>query len=202
MNTGQTHRILNLIRRQKREIIFQVDISQENREESNIRIPLEQNIELQNKINQILVEELPNRLNAIYGIKTEVIIKETRTGSLIVIFGVLLSAYTIISNFAAFYESAELIRDEIERLFEGSLNALGRFETEVEIRYPTQSIFRELEYHQKQRGNRKIKPQYGEMVSLGQTRDGFFYFLLILSMIQFIAIGLLLYIAVTKTYFP
>lgn len=127
----------------------------------------------------------------------EVSIKGVRSSSLLVFFGVMLTAYNILSSFRDFYDSMHLIRREAERLLEAALKRFGELDINVSILHPSVNNRGDLEdfLH--------VPRFYGTPIYRTDRpyRDGFFYFLLIFCLFQLIVIGLLVYGAVVKTYF-
>jgi len=69
---------------------------------------------------------------------------------------------------------------------------MGEFDISVRTRYPVSAnpYWRAL-----------AMQSSAELTALGQRRDGFFYFLLVMVIVQFAAIALVVYGAVIRTYF-
>jgi hypothetical protein len=194
----------------QREVIFEARIeyrTSERRITENSKI---QHIE--ESVKQTLIVDLPKDLDLLFGVKAKIHIRGTRYGSLSVFFGAILAAYGILSAYKDFWDSVELIRQQAEDLLNNTLNRGGRreFNIRVSTRYPMgyrrsllqrdvaillHDIRHELVFRARDRD--QVRPY--EMYR--PRRDGLFYFLLILCIIESAVIGLLVYGAVMQVYF-
>jgi hypothetical protein len=189
----------------KQEVIFEAKVEYSENDRS-IREGKE-NHRIEEVVVRTLTLHLPRDLDLLFGLKVDIYIKGTRYGSLSVFFGAVLAAYGILSGYKGFYESAKLIREQAEDILEAALSRLGEFRVDVSTRYPSMETLNSMWFKKFKKYTRDpfeaellaaTMPPY-EMYQL--RRDGFFYFLLALSIVELVVIGLLVYGAVIKTYF-
>jgi hypothetical protein len=122
-----------------------------------------------------------------------------RTGSLSVFFAVSVFGLSALSRYKNLYDSIELIRTQADYVLESLKDRFGNLRVLVSTRYPHMQnpydrhslLHREL-----------LLDDLALPSSFSHRRDGFFYFLLIWSIISLVLIGILVYAAVRKTYFP
>ena len=124
----------------RREIIFEATIEYEYDRSSQQRKLLlessEQYRQIQDAVTQTLTTNLPRDLEIAFGMRVEITIKAIQSGSLIVIFGAILSTYEILSSFKDFSDSIQLIRDEANKHIRVAVRKFGSFDTNVLVRYP------------------------------------------------------------------
>lgn len=194
--------------RWKREAIFEARIERMGHADSEqSSISDEELRRIEEVVVRTLTVDLPTDLERLFGVEAEIHIKGTRYGSLSVFFGAVVGAYVILSRYKGFYESVELIRQQAKDLLKAALRRLGRFSVDVYTRYPSVRALESGWF----RGLRKHIPAPFLAEFLSATwppnegyrprRDGFFYFLLTLCIVELVVIGLLVYGAVMKTYF-
>ena len=146
---------------------------------------------------------LPPEFANIRGARVESEYITDHEGSLIILFGIVLTSYEIIYNYKAFYESYDLIRSQCQSV----LNKV--FEKQLPASFDV-SVTYEGSGANDQKGN--VSPQWSEKLKnympnssapsqFPGRRDGFFYYLLCLNIILLIIIAVLVFKAVNKTYF-
>jgi hypothetical protein len=91
-------------------------------------------------------------------------------------------------------QAHQLIDHELEERFEGGYHSI------VEIEYPLFPEGRKYVIYPEEDYDRSL--YYDTSVLSRQRRHGFFYYLLVLSTVSLAIIGLLVYGAVAKVYFP
>jgi hypothetical protein len=168
------------------QIILEVEISTQD-EEEEIWLDNTKD-EIVHDIEQALTTELPRRFAEIYGMQIQVRLRYVGTGSIVMVFGVLIGGYTLVSQYQDFVDSLILIRNQAKSLIEAILRRLRGYRrtyVRVDVRHIPSVAY--------MRGYREIGPLY--------HRDAFFYFLLILCVIQFAFIIALVAGAVIQTYF-
>jgi len=166
---------------------------------------------LQQKVETLIQERLPADLMDLFGIDAEIKVQGARFGSLLVVFSVLLSGYTLIASYKGFYDSIQLIKEHCELLLRKLLREQyphRKFNISMETRYPTLPDPYELSSPFRFWERRGIHPSKLPWELWGSAaphhsrrRDGFFWFLLILCVLLLAALGLLVYAAVVQTYF-
>ena len=172
--------------------------------------------ELVTDVSSIITDRLPADLADIFGvdIKTRVI-GDPRYGSISIFFGVVLSGFTVIASYKSFFDSIKLIEEHCQLLIRGLLQDKyrGQLFANVSRRYPKLDDPRDMYLPKSLRrffGGKGFGPgiedYFLELSQLdgiqGKKRDGFFWFLLSLCIILLIIVGILVYAAVVKTYFP
>lgn len=180
----------------ERKVIYSAEIgltSGETIEEEDMTGPVE----------EIILHRLPADMEKIFGIEVKTRILATQHSSLIIFFEAVFTGFSLIANYKNFHDSALLLKRHFERLikslseqrFDKRLYSIIRFE------YP---YFSEHEHGiSLSREDRYFSDEFPGLITLPtQRRDGFFYFLLVLSIVSLTIIGLLVYGAVVKTYFP
>ncbi len=169
--------------------------------------------ELVADIGNVITERLPVDLANIFGLHVKTRIVQTRYGSVTVFFGVLLSGFTLIANYKGFYDSIQLIRKHCELLLEGLIRSKydGELHSNVNVDHPKLDDPREMRFPRRLRHwldhyPPEIAEAMWEFGSFGSAnrgrRDAFFWFLLVLNIILLVALGIIVYGAVVKTYFP
>jgi hypothetical protein len=185
----------------RREIIFEATIEYEYDHSTQRKLLLEssddQYRQIQEVVTQTLTTDLPKDLQIAFGMRVEINIKAVQSGSLIVIFGAILSTYEILSSFKDFSDSIQLIREEANKLIRVAVRKFGSFDTNVLVRYP--KIKDDHDMMRRMRMDIEFQNAWRELYR--SRYDGFFYFLLVLCVIQFLIIALLVYGAVIRTYF-
>ena len=157
-------------------------------------------------MNRALTDDLSRDLEILFGVNIDVQIKGTREGSLIVFFGAVVAGVSALSRYKNLYDSVALIQNQAPRVIHAALNGFGNFNVGVHAVDPT---LNSLE-HSRYRKWRRHLPFYEESLrdsldaddsQARHRRDGFFWFLLALCVLEGIALGMLVYMAVLKTYF-
>lgn len=155
----------------------------------------------------VISNDLPNEMEEIFGLPIKTKIIAIRDGSILIFFRVILNAITFISSYKSFFDSVNLIKSQCKRLLYHRLkDEFGEeFDVSISEEYP---IFPEPPYRYLYKlFGRKIpfEPEVFPELLFGSTqkkRDGLFYYLIIFNIIILILIGILVYAAVVKTYFP
>jgi len=179
----------------KREVIFQADIEGQDK---NFSISAN-NSEFVAAVREALETTLPKDMREIYDMQVDVRIKAVRTGSLTVFFAVAVAGLSALSRYKNLYDSVELIRTQADTVLESLKDRFGDLRVSVNTRYPRlQSPYdrhHPLKYEM-------FLEELGLPASPPSRRDAFFYFLLAWGVISLVVIGVLVYAAVRKTYFP
>ena len=179
----------------KREFILQADIEGRN---DNVSLS-EHNSEFVAAVREALQTALPNDMREIYDMRVDVRIKAIRTGSLTVFFAVTVAGLSALSRYKNLYDSIELIRTQADTVLESLKDRFGDLRVSVSTRYPHlhNPYDRHHSLHHEMFFDELALPDLPR-----HRRDGFFYFLLIWGVISLLVIGVLVYAAVRKTYFP
>jgi hypothetical protein len=179
----------------KNEIIFEAHV--EYYDSDKMRLTLE-NREIEEIVKRSLSEDLPRDMDTLFGLNVDVRVIAAREGSLTVFFGAVILG---ISRYKSLYDSIKLIQEQGTRILEAALRNRGRFSINVRARQPSMDSL-------EMSGVRWFRKHWPEPFDFRMTanepfmsRDGFFYFLLVLCILEGMAIGLLVYKAVVKTYF-
>lgn len=172
-------------------------------------------ISLEDEIKDVISSRLPSDMAQIYGLTIKTRMITTRYSSITVFFGVLLSGFTLIANYKGFYDSIQLIREHLKLLLAGRLHEKSGedFDITVSIEQPQLDNPRESHFPIDLRRFSKhmhFDPEFAEVLGLWQLtalqrhkrRDAFFWFLLIFCILLIAILGLLVFAAVKKTYFP
>lgn len=168
-------------------IVFKAHISTK-RKEDNYIFKFEGD-KIDHTATSALLQELPGELENIYGLKVSIKVNHVRKGSLVIFFTVILTAYSIISSYKGFYESIELIKKQSADLLEMRLQELDpSLIVEVTTVNPNHN----------EHGLTAKRPF--NVVSKIVANNCFFYFLLILSIVEFIAIAWMVHFAIIRTY--
>jgi len=166
---------------------------------------------LQKKVERIIQERLPADLMDLFGIDAQIKVQGARFGSLLVVFSVLLSGYTLIASYKSFYDSIQLIKEHCQLLLKKLLReeySHRSFNVSVDTRYP--ALPNPYDLHPGSRLSKMLGFPLSELPSAlwapdlsreHPRRDGFFWFLLVLCVLLLVALGVLVYAAVVKTYF-
>ena len=205
----------------KREIVMSatVDYSHEARSKGQsigpkTRFEDNSNSKLEDEVKEIISSRLPSDMAQIYGMTLRTRVITTKYGSLIVFFGVLLSGFTFIANYKGFFDSIHLIREHLGLLLTGRLRERfsDQLEISVSVEYPKLDDPREMRFPSELRRlfrHMPFEPEFSEafnfwqlMAHRPQRRDAFFWFLLLISLSLIGVVGVLVFAAVKKTYFP
>jgi len=171
-----------------------------------LRIDDKQNREIEQLVSRALTKDLPRDLETIFDVNIDVQIKGTRAGSIIVFFGAVIAGVSALSRYKNLYDSVVLIQNQAPRVIQAALNAPDKYSVSVSAVDPSE---RSLE-DPRHRWWRRHAPFPVEFLSDGfgaddshapNRRDGFFWFLLALCILEGVALGMLVYMAVLKTYF-
>ncbi len=147
-----------------------------------------------------LTETLPQDLNAIFGLSVSVEIKGIRPGSIVVFFSAVIGGLGILSRYKSLYDSIELIRQQADRVLDAVLNS-NTYSVSVSAVHPNPETARRWF---RRRFDHPFAEDFADSAfnqPYSNARDGFFWFLLVLTIIETFVIGLLVYRAVWKTYF-
>jgi len=147
----------------------------------------------------VMLEDLPRDVNELYGFEIALRHLGTRGGSLLLFYEVIASGLGAISSYADFVDSMNLIRTHAKRLLDHGLERERDLEIGVRCEWPNCEGEERYLKEFYGRGSRPL-PFLVQSESRAK-RDGFFYFLLCLCIIQAALIYALLYVAVKKTYF-
>jgi hypothetical protein len=189
----------------KKEFVFEAHIRAQD-DDRDFLIEKE-GMQLEQAVIKTLTVDLPNELDHLFGIKITVYIKGTRYGSLSVFFGVVLATYSVLSGYKGLYESINLIGDQATALLNPIVSRYGKYSVYVKSRYPALNNPDDWEhkiekYFFHPGGPRRLAAALASQFDENHIRrDGFFYFLLVFSIIELAAIILLVYGAIAKTYF-
>ncbi|NOT55385.1 MAG: hypothetical protein HOP18_12330 [Deltaproteobacteria bacterium] len=179
----------------KREFILQADIEGRDTDYSLSK----NNSEFVAAVRDALETSLPKDMREIYDMRVDVHIKAIRTGSLSVFFAVAVLGLSALSRYKNLYDSVELIRTQADTVLESLKDRFGDLRVSVTTRYP----HLHSPYDRHHLKNHELFLDELALPDLPRhRRDAFFYFLLAWSIISLIVIGLLVYAAVRKTYFP
>jgi hypothetical protein len=191
-----------IMARRKNELIFQAAIDYSD--SRNMKLDRSENSEVEQQVRRALTEDLPHDMDTIFGITVDVQIKGTRDGSIVVFFGAVVAGISALSRYKNLYDSVVLIQNQACRVIQAALNGAGRYNVNVRAVDPNPESLED-----RFRWWRKHAPfpmdfmphSIGEAGSGRANRDGFFWFLLALCILEGIGLGLLVYRAVMKTYF-
>jgi hypothetical protein len=164
---------------------------------------------------EIITDTLPFEMKKIFGIEVRTNILSTDYGSIILFFSAILTGVNLFANYKNLYDSIELIKEHTNRLIEKklSIDYGKRFDVTTKIEYSPypQPIFERFDKIFRRRRKDIDIPleEFPELFYINvpanygnRKRDGFFYFLLSLTIVLLIIVGILVYGAVIKTYFP
>jgi hypothetical protein len=161
---------------------------------------------------RVIKKELPENIEKIFSISIETEIVGIRRGSFIILFGIIFSSYSIISNYANFFESVELIKKQCKLLFNDALKyefkngvSTNEFEKDFEI---TISIESPILIGPREELNRNWFDQLRRYVpitlpssQIPGRRDEYFYYLIAISIVILVLLGILVYKTLRMTYF-
>jgi hypothetical protein len=195
-----------MLRRQRREVVFEARV--ESAEKGARLTPSGENGSVEDTVIRTLTAELPGEMRRLFGVEVEIHIKGTRYGSLSVFFGAVLTAYGLLSGYKGFSESMNLIRQQADDLLTGALRRLGSYSVNVYERYPGTEELDDWSPRYRWLRRRYPPDLVGEILARAEPtyevvpprRDGFFYFLLTLCIVEMAAMGLLVWRAVVHTY--
>jgi hypothetical protein len=177
-----------------REFIFKASLTQKG---SNNPFPsIEEGFET--AVQDALTKTLPRDMKEIFGVEISVDIKAVKHGSLTLFFGVIVAGLSALSRYKTVYDSIELIGQQAESVLESLRTRYGQFNIGVQAVYPR--LRDPFDRHHPLRHEMFLE-EVGFSTAPQSRRDGFFYFLLIWSIISLFVIGALVYAAVIKTYF-
>lgn len=164
---------------------------------------------------EIITDTLPFEMKKIFGIEVKTNILSTNYGSIIFFFSAVLTGVNLLANYKNLYDSIELIRKQTARLLMNrlSIDYGDRFEVSANIEYSSYSEPLFERFHKTFRRRSKhmdiLLEEFPELIYMSspfkygnRNRDGFFYFLLSVTIVLSIIVGILVYGAVVKTYFP
>lgn len=150
---------------------------------------------------------LPAEMHELFGIPVTSRVMRFQNGSIEIVFGVVLGAASFLSGYAGFFDSIELIKKQATSILSRLLNEQygGGFSLSTDtlwprMRDPYDSPFRFL--------RRRFGPFEEDLLPFlasGNSeprRDAFFWFLLISNIGLVIVVGVLVWGAVRKVYFP
>ena len=178
-----------------KEIILQANLSQSGKN----HFLSERGSEFETAVKNALISDLPRDMREIYGVEIAVEIKAIRYGSLIVFYGVLVAGLSALSRYKNLYDSIELIRKQSSTVLGALKQNYDEFNINISTAYPR--LPDPYDRHHSMHHEMFIE-ELG-IPSLPHTRrDAFFYFLLGWSILSLVVIGILVYAAVRKTYFP
>lgn len=129
----------------------------------------EYQIPLTEEITRGLLRELGNMSSRDFTVE----IIETSPGSITVLFGVLFSAYTVFATYKDFFESINMIRNQVRNLVFGIINRNTRRQIRVKVYVNVVDV----------QGTVGIEKSNAVMVGISSSRDAFFYFLFVLCII-------------------
>jgi len=172
---------------------------------------IEKETDLEGSIQLALTRDLPAELSRIYDVEVEVRVIEIRPGgSVEVFFGAIVAGLGVISSYSDLVDSIKLIRKHASAVLGRTLRRRLREDIDVslEVQFP------EIEEWDRRTLLRRIKGGFpgGEEIArllelTPQTivapprRDGFFWFLLVSTVLLFGIVAVLVGGAVVKTYF-
>jgi hypothetical protein len=167
---------------------------------------------LRDEVERVIEHRLPSDLEELFGVEAEIRVRACRYGSLSVFFSVLLTGAGLIASYKDFYDSIQLIREHCALLLRELLQDRyphRRFDVKVDLKHP--HLSNPYDGYMPQRYWKMRGPELTEALwPLGEppaalhrtSRDGFFWFLLVLCTLLLGALGVLVYAAVVQTYFP
>ena len=203
MRIAKFDTIICTVPRRKNEIIFQAKI--DYTDSRNRPLESDENPEVEQRVRRALTEDLPHDMDTIFGVTVDVQIKGTREGSITVFFGAVIAGVSALSRYKGLYDSVVLLQNQAQRVISSGLNDSNRYSVSVNAVDPTPDS---LEYPGYRWWRRHapfpmefLPPNLAGDSGARQARDGFFWFLLVLCILEAIALGLLVYRAVLKTYF-
>jgi hypothetical protein len=166
---------------------------------------------LEKEVTRVIQDRLPGDLMELFGIDAQIKVQGVRFGSLLVVFSVLLSGYSLLASYKDFHDSIQLIKEHCKLLLSKLLRDLyphRSFSVSVDTRYPTLPDPFELSSPLRFWERRGIHPAKLPWDLWGSAplrehprRDGFFWFLLGLCVLLLVALSVLVYAAVVQTYF-
>ena len=190
--------------RRKNEIIFEAKIDYSGT--GTLRVRDEQSPEIEERVNRALTRDLPSDLEILFGVNIDVQIKGRREGSLVVFFGAVIAGVSALSRYKNLYDSIVLIQNQAPRVIRKALNGSGTYSVGVQAVDPSERSLEDPRYRWWRRRSPfpedSLRDSFGADDSQARyPRDGFFWFLLALCILEGVALGMLVYMAVLKTYF-
>jgi hypothetical protein len=198
--------------RRKNEIIFEARIDYSDRRDLSLG-DIRESPEIEQRVTRVLTQDLPHEMETIFGMNIDVQIKGTRQGSILILFGAVIAGVSpllsALSRYKNLSDSVVLIKNQAERAIRTALNEqrIGTYSVDVEVVDPTE---RSLVEDTPRRWWRRHMPFPVEFMPdnfssedshARHRRDGFFWFLLALCILEGVAIAMLMYRAVINTYF-
>lgn len=160
---------------------------------------------LEGAVKAALKEELPKELEEIYNLKVKIEVLATRDGSLVAIFSAMVVAYGLISGYKDLWESVPLLRKHAAIvLHKVSKTFSPDIEVDVELLkmppMPSRHRVFKVWGHANESGDFFASGFYPSS-SPDRRRDGFFWFLLVATVLLFSFLVALVSGAVIRTYF-
>lgn len=154
-------------------------------------------------IEKVIETKLPKIIKRNYGIEIEAKLLGHEKGSVIATISIaLLGTYNFIAVYSDFVESLKVIQEQTRRLIHNEL-PVGKYMIFSKTDYVM--ISRDHDWNEPRSIFKKVKISENNNEDLNvivrNKRDGFFYFLLVSTILLFIAIALLVYKAVQTMYF-
>ncbi|HYL77618.1 MAG TPA: hypothetical protein VEU96_25615 [Bryobacteraceae bacterium] len=190
--------------RRKNEIIFEARV--EYSDKRNGKLDLHENSEVEQQIKRALTEDLPSHMETIFGVSVDVQIKSSGQGSITVFFGALVAGVSALSRYKNLYDSVILLQNQATRVIQAGLRGPGTYDVSVSAVDPSANSLEDG----RTRWWRRHAPfpmdfappsDWGDDSRSRHSRDGFFWFLLVLCILEGAALALLVYRAVLHTYF-
>jgi len=189
--------------RRKNEIIFQARIEYSDSRNKQM-LDREENPDIEQRARRALTEDLPHDMENIFGVNVDVQVKGTRDGSITLFFGAVIAGVGALSRYKSLYDSVQLIQNQAQRVI---IAALGdsRYSVSVNAVDPTPDALQDPRYRWWRRHGpfplEFLPASLADDPGVRRGRDGFFWFLLVLCILEGVTLGLLVYRAVLKTYF-
>jgi hypothetical protein len=173
--------------------------------QGTLRIGDGENPGIEERVNRALTQDLPRDLEILFGVNVDVQIKGTREGSLIVFFGAVIAGVSALSRYKNLYDSVVLIQNQAPRVIHAALNGSGEYSVGVHAVDPSERSLEDPRYRWWRRrapfSDEFLRDASGADDSQARhRRDGFFWFLLALCILEGLALGMLVYMAVLKTF--
>jgi len=204
------------MKRKRRELIFRATIEYGYEQRKQGRYLRLNNNELspqnlEHELRSIIITQLPNELQKIYGMTIDARLIEIQSGSIIVFFGAAITAFNLISNYSDFYESAKLIREHSQLLIQRMMYERYGEEFDVSIAEQYPALPDPDMIHPWWRIKKMFGKEFDDIMyhsawmnyssSSNTRRDGLFWFLLVFNILLLTALIILVWGAVAKTYF-
>lgn len=160
-------------------------------------------------------DKFPEIVKKNFDLSIRTVIYGVSEGSLSLLIGILLGGYDIVSKYKDFYESSQLLAKQLEFVIDDAF--IDNFDENFKIQ---SQIERQFDYNPKietllddkspkenmLNNNISVNKQTDKLIPsklslIFSRREVFFYYLFILNITLLLFIGILVYKAVTKTYF-